>query len=138
MLYICKIDKEIYSVITKDIKSDDIIITDERIEHIKNRHPKDIDLFYKHIHEIIRDPDYILKANKPNTALILKNIVVDNKKFQLILRLKTSTDPKEYKNSVITFLNINENKYNRYLKYKKYCTIEKLKIYSQTKSRNRL
>ena len=53
MLHIGKINKEIYSVITKDILTDEIIITDERIEHIKNRHPNDIELFYKYIHEIL-------------------------------------------------------------------------------------
>ena len=119
MLYIGKIDLKIYKAVTKDITSDEVIITDERIEHIKNRHPKDIDLFYKYIYEIINNPDYILEANKPNTAFILKNIIENNKKFQLIVRLKTSLDPNEYKNSIITFLQINENKYNRYLKYKK-------------------
>lgn len=31
-----KIDQEIYQCITNDIVTDEVIITDERIEHIKN------------------------------------------------------------------------------------------------------
>ena len=119
MLHIGKIDIKIYSVITQDISSDDIIITDERIEHIKNRHPKDIELFYRYIREIIESPDYILEANRPNTAFVLKNIAENNRNFQVIVKLKTSAESNEYKNSIITFLQINENKYKRYLKYKK-------------------
>lgn len=36
-----KIDKNIYKCITTDIVTDEVIITDERIQHIKERHPND-------------------------------------------------------------------------------------------------
>lgn len=73
--------------------------------------------------EMIEKPDYILQANKPITALILKHIVENNKNYQLILKLKTSADPAEYKNSIITFLKVEEKRYNRYLITKKDFTI---------------
>jgi len=72
--------------------------------------------------EIIENPDYILEANKPNTAFVLKHIEDNGKNYQLILRLKTSQDPKDYLNSIITFLKVEEKRYNRYLRTKKHFT----------------
>ena len=36
-----KIDIEIYKCVAEDIVTDEVIITDERIQHIKSRHPDD-------------------------------------------------------------------------------------------------
>ena len=114
-----KIDIKKYSVITADIKTNEVIITDTQINHIKERHPNDLDLFYKYGSHIIENPDYMLEANKPNTAVVLKEIVDNDNRFQLILRLKTSDDPLEFKNSIITFMKIDEKRYKKYLKSKK-------------------
>nr|DAI89189.1 MAG TPA: minor capsid protein [Caudoviricetes sp.] len=113
-----KIDREIYKCITEDIRTDEVIITDERIKHVKERHPDDYERFCSYIPQIIEEPDYIIKANKPNTATILKEIIEDGKKFQLVLRIKTSEDNPAFKNSVITFLNIKERTWNKYLRNK--------------------
>ena len=116
---ICKIDKEIYKCVTSDIQTDEVIITDTQIEHIKERHPNDYERYFGYVKEIIKHPDYILEANKPNTAFILKHIIDNNKNYQLILRIKTSNDPVGYKNSVITFLKVEDKRYRRYLRTKK-------------------
>lgn len=113
-----KIDRNIYKCVTDDITTDEVIITDERIMHIKERHPNDYERFYSYIPEALGNPDYIIKANKPDTATVLKEIVENGKKFQLVLRLKTSKDKPKFKNSVITFLNINERTWNKYLRNK--------------------
>lgn len=42
MLLVGKIKREIYSCITEDIKTDEVIITEERVQHIKDRHPNDV------------------------------------------------------------------------------------------------
>lgn len=113
-----RIDKDIYKCITEDITTDEVIITEERIAHIKERHPSDYERFYSYIPEIIKAPDYILKSTKPNTAMILKEIADEKEKFQLILRIKTSEDNKAFKNSIITFLKVNERTWNKYLRNK--------------------
>ena len=114
-----KIDIEKNKCVTDDITTDEVIITDEQIQHIKERHPNDYEKYFGYVREIISDPDYILEANKPYTAFILKHIVDNGRKYQVILRLKTSADPKEYKNSIITFLMVGEKRYKRYLRTKK-------------------
>ena len=114
--HICKLDKSLYSVVTKDIATDDVIITDNQIKHIKERHPGDYDIFARYGASVITNPDYILGANKPFSAMLLKEIDEKGQKLKLILRLKTSTDPENYKNSVITFQVIDEKRFNRYVR----------------------
>ena len=114
-----KLDIGKYKCVADDITTSDVIITDERIQHIKDRHPNDFERYEKYMVEIIENPDYILQSDMPNTAFVLKEIVEADEKFQLILRLKVSTDPETYKNSVITFLKISVKKWNKYLRNKK-------------------
>ena len=119
MYIIGKINRNIYKCITDDIVTEDVIITDERISHIKERHPNDYERYYAYLLDIIRDPDYILEANKPKTAFVLKEIFDGNEKFQLILRLITSDDNVNYSNSIITFLKVSDKKWNKYLRNKR-------------------
>lgn len=119
MYLVGKIDIGIYNCITKDITTDEVIITDKQIDHIKNRHPNDYELFNKYFEKIVEQPDYIIEANKPFTALILKEIQIDNKKFKTVVRLATSNDTPSYKNSIITFMKIDDREWNRILKNKK-------------------
>ncbi len=119
MKFIGKIDIEIYKCITKDIKTDEVIITDKQIEHIKQRHPSDFERFSKYFECIVTQPNYIIEANKPNTALILKEIQIDGIRFKTVLRLATSFDEREFKNSIITFMKIDEKEWNRLLRNKK-------------------
>lgn len=84
-----RIDRKIYECITDDITTDEVIITEERIQHIVERHPNDYEQYYAYLKTVVEDPDYIIEANKPNTALILKEIIEsDERQFKTILRLK--------------------------------------------------
>ena len=80
-----KIDIEIYKCVTEDIQTDEVIITERQIEHIKERHPSDYERYFSYAHEIIREPDYILEANKPNTAFVLKLLLITGKTISLYL-----------------------------------------------------
>ncbi len=117
--YVGKIDKNIYKCVTSDILTDEVIITDERIEHIKERHPNDYERFCQYMKEAITAPTYIIESKKPNTALVLKEIIDGEKRFKIVLRIITSTDNKEYKNSIITFMKIDEKEWKRMVKNKK-------------------
>ena len=117
-MYICKIDIEKYRCITQDIISDEVIITDKQIAHIRERHPNDFERFSCFFEEIVKAPDYILKANRPNTALILKKVSIGGEVCKTVLRLAASSDNPEYKNSILTFMRINEKDWNRLIKNK--------------------
>ena len=107
-----KIDKEIYKCITESIITDEVVITDNQIKHIKERHPNDYE-------RLISKPDYIVETSKPNTALILKEIIVEKEQFKTVLRLAISADNQEYKNSIITFMKIDKKEWNRLLRNKR-------------------
>ena len=120
MYIVGKIDVKIYRCISEYIITDEVIITDERVGHVKERHPDDYEKYFEYLKEIVEHPDYIIEANKPDTALILKQIIESKEKqFKTVLRLKTSTDKPEYKNSIITFMKINEKEWKRLLRNKR-------------------
>ena len=109
-----RINRNIYECVTRNI------ITEERIEHIKERHPTDFERYNKYLEEIIGNPDYIIEANKSNTAILLKEIIDgDSNRFKLVLRIAVKDDPVEYRNSVISFWHIGETTWNKMLKNKK-------------------
>ena len=114
-----RINKDIYKCVTEDIITDEVIITDKQIQHIKERHPNNYECYYGYFGEIVSNPDYIIRANKPNTALILKEIIEENEVFKTVLRLATPKDSSNYKNSIITFMKIDEKEWNRVLRNKK-------------------
>lgn len=113
------IDIEKYRCITDDITTKEVIITEAQIQHIKDHHPGDYERFEKYLSDILAAPDYIIESNKPATAVILKEIFDNGERCQMILRLCTSNDPSEYKNSIITFMKIDEKRWGRYLRVKK-------------------
>ena len=113
--FVCKLDKELYKVVTEDIRTDEVIITDERIQHIQERHPDDYERFSTYLAEIIQSPDYIIRDPRPQTGMLLKEITVGEtgEHFRLALRLAASQDPVHYKNSIITFLKIRQKEWER-------------------------
>lgn len=114
-----KINKDIYKCVTDDILTDEVIITDERIKHIMERHPNDYERYFLYMKEIVESPDYIIETKKPNTALILKSFNDGGTPFKTVLRLITSSDNKSFKNSIITFMKIDEKEWKRLIKNKK-------------------
>lgn len=114
-----KIDIQKYKCVTPEIMTDEVIITDERIGHIKERHPNDYERFCSYIPQIVEDPDYIIEANKPNTAVVLKEIQASGERFKLILRLKVDSDPDGYKNSIMSFWLIGDTTWRKTIKNKK-------------------
>lgn len=117
--YIGKINTDIYKCVTENIQTDEVIITDERILHIKDRHPNDFERYCGYMREIVEEPDYIIEANKPHTALILKKFSDGAETFKTVLRLVTPADNPAIKNSIITFMKIDEKEWNRLIRNKK-------------------
>lgn len=114
-----RINRDIYSCVTEDIVTDEVIITDERIQHIKERHPNDFERYNEYIRLAVENPEYIIEANKEKSALILKSFSEGSEQFKMVLRLITSTDNPEYKNSIITFMKIDEKEWKRLINNKK-------------------
>lgn len=73
--YIGKIgaEKEIEAEFGK-LYSDDIIITDERITHIKDHHIEDYSLFEKNAKEAVVNPDAVTKDGKNTNTVLWLNV----------------------------------------------------------------
>ncbi|MDD6108434.1 MAG: PBECR2 nuclease fold domain-containing protein [Clostridiales bacterium] len=114
-----KINIATYRCVSAEIVTDEVVMTEERIEHIRKRHPNDYERFCTYIPRMIAEPDYIVQANKANTAVILKEIKENGEKFKLILRIKMQHDPADYRNSVLSFWRIGDTTWRKTLKNKK-------------------
>ena len=117
--YICDLNPEIYKAAVPTITTEHVIITDKQLEHIRERHPDISATVMEQLTEIIHAPDYIIETDMPYTANILKHLEINGKGYQLVLRIRTDSDPEEFPNSVITFMSVNEKRYRQYLRNRK-------------------
>ncbi|MDR0858394.1 MAG: hypothetical protein LBN97_05150 [Oscillospiraceae bacterium] len=101
------------------VSTAEVIITDERIQHINEGHPGDYTNYSHLIPQIISDPDYILTANRPDTILLIKKFTMEAVHLELVLKLKLTSDNPEYKNSILSFWKIDRKEYNRLSNNKK-------------------
>jgi hypothetical protein len=115
--HIATINKDLYACVCADIASDDVIISKERIQHIKERHPRDIKLFENYAENILLDPDYIIESEEENTAVILKTIPPNN--LKLVLKICTTKDKAFSSNWIVTFFRVKDKDFNKLLKNKK-------------------
>lgn len=89
------------------IQTDEIIVTNERIGHIKERHPEDYKLFEKYGRESVSCPDVIIKDIKhKGTVFMVKKLPETN--LNVVVRVVLETDDCKLKNSVMTFYRIRE------------------------------
>ncbi len=114
-----RIDIEKYKCVTEDVQTDEVILTDVQTAHIQEHHPDSYERVIESIPSVLSDPDFIIEANKANTAVLLKEIPHRKEKIKLILRLKGKDDPKEYKNSIISCWVIGDTTWRKNIKNKK-------------------
>lgn len=103
-------------MVEHDLVEDEVIITEQQITHIEEGHPGDYVRLAPYIPEILQHPDYILRGNRPHTALVIKQILTPEINAEIVLRLKVTDDPVEYKNSIITMWNISQKRLCRLLR----------------------
>lgn len=92
----------------ENLQTDDIIITNERLEHIKEQHQIDYALFERYGREVVQEPDIIIKDEKHiATVFMIKRFI--NINLNAVVRVAMGTDSGELKNSVMTFYRIRES-----------------------------
>lgn len=102
-----KLDTQPLEIEFGKLKTDELIVTNERIEHIKSRHPEDFNLFEKYSLSVVVEPDFIIKDEKNvNTVFMVKKL--ENTNLNLVVKIILETDEKDLKNSVMTFYRIRE------------------------------
>lgn len=113
-----RLDNKIYKERYKDLITDEVIITDNQIEHIKERRGEDFYKKYKNeFNNIINNPDYIFEdSKKKNTLLVCKCFKDDSKYINIVLKLILSDDNPNFKNSIITAILESQNRFERRLR----------------------
>lgn len=102
-----KIDTSVLEPAFGKILTDDVIVTSERIEHIKAHHPQDYELFEMYGKECISNPDVIVQdIDKTGTIFMVKNL--SNTNLNVIIRLVLEHEDSKLKNSVMTFWRIRD------------------------------
>ena len=117
--YVGKIDKTIFQCVAAEILTDEVVITEERIEHA-NRHDGAYDKYGNLIRSALTKPDYIIEEGRANTGLVIKKVATEEGKYlQIVLRVHVASDTDGYKNSVISFWDVGEKRVKRYLRNRK-------------------
>lgn len=119
MRFLGKINTDLFSFIRAEIKSDDVIITKRQFLHIAEKHPDVLDFFDSYFPDMLENPDYIIEADKPKTAILLYKEPFSDKTAKAVLRLASADDNPEYINSIITFMRIDDKELARLLRNKK-------------------
>ena len=94
--YIGKLNIEFLEAEFGKLATDELILTDERDAHIKQRHGQDYILFHQCLYDVVEMPDMILKDSKNhNTVFYIKYI--EETHLNIVVRLslavgKTQTD----------------------------------------------
>ena len=105
------------SVTNKKILTDEVVLTDNRIEHIiKRRGQAFYDEYSKYFSNIISAPDYISKDSKDDTAIISKTFMHKGVSVNLVLRLAVEGDNPSYKNSIITAIKESDKRFAQRLR----------------------
>lgn len=90
-----------------ELQTNEIIITNERFEHIKERHNEDAHLFEEYAAITVTTPDVVIKDTEHNgTVFMVKKLPETN--LNVVVRLALNTDKQGLKNSVMTFYRIRE------------------------------
>ena len=105
--------------------SNEIIITEERECHIKNRHPQDYEIFVQYGVDILLNPDFVIKDTlNIGTIFFVKKL--EGTSLNVVVRLVLSSDHPDYKNSVMTAYRLRDKnleklikKHNNNILYKK-------------------
>ena len=116
--YIGKLNTEILKEEFGELATDELILMDERDDHIKERHEDDYKLFHQVVFEVINTPDIILKDSKNNnTVFYIKYIEETN--MNVVIKLVIEKEDTDKKNSIITAYQLGEKTLKRVKKKNK-------------------
>lgn len=119
MIFAGKIDKNKLKKYKERLVTENVILTAERLKHIQEHHPGDYEKYGMYIKEVLKNPDYIIDDNKnTDTVIYLKNIQVNNKNIQVVVRLNTNIYEKSKQNSIITLWKIKDKTYKQLIRNK--------------------
>jgi len=108
---IAKIDTDMLSGRWGQVRAN-VVLTDERIAHIVERHSEDYAALAEHIPFAIQSPSFILEDSKhENTAMFIRRF--ENSSMNVLVRLALEKDQSDLESSVITVFRLGETTLRR-------------------------
>lgn len=97
-----------------NLVTEEIVVTDERLMHILQNHPQDMELFLQYGKSSVENPDMVIQdlSNK-GTLFMIKKLPDTN--LNVIVRLVLEGEDEKRKNSVMTFYRIREKNLTKLL-----------------------
>lgn len=96
------------------LRTTEVVVTEERVAHIKERHPEDFTLFEQYGAETVLFPDLLILDEKhAGTVFAVRRLEESN--LNVVVRLALETDKNEYKNSVMTFYRLHDRNLKKLL-----------------------
>ena len=89
------------------LQTTEVVVTNERIAHIKERHPEDYLLFEQYGRISVLSPDILIQDIK-NTGTVFAVKRLPETNLNVVLRLVLDTDHPDFKNSVMTFYRLRD------------------------------
>ena len=96
------------------LRTTEVVVTEERVAHIRERHPEDFALFEQYGAEAVLSPDLmILDEKHVGTVFAVRRLAESN--LNVVVRLALETDKNDYKNSVMTFYRLRDKNLKKLL-----------------------
>lgn len=102
-----RLNLSILSVYRDKLVTDETTVTDERLMHIKQKHPQDIELFGQYGKLCVEDPDMVIRDMEHDGAVFMVKRLPETN-LNVVVRLVLQGENEEHKNSVMTFYRIRE------------------------------
>ena len=100
------------------LRTNQVVLTPERMEHIRETHPLDVSLLLLHGMDLVAKPDIILLDKKnADTILMIKRLPDTN--LNVVIRLALASDPSERMNSIMTFFRLRGKNLQKMIKRQK-------------------
>ena len=92
-----------------------VVLTEERIAHIREGHSRDYSLYHAYIPEAIENPDYVIEdADKESTVMLVKHI--EGTGINVIVVLAYENGDSSIESSVLTMYRIGTKRLRRLLR----------------------
>lgn len=101
MHYIGKIDKRKIGKYSAKIITEDVILTDERKQHIYEDHIKDYEVIIRNIDRVVLNPNEVLEDSKNKDTLLFIDKLNSNN-LNVVVKLSTINNKKHPQNSIMT------------------------------------
>lgn len=101
MHYIGKIDKRKIGKYSTKIITEDVILTDERKQHIYENHIKDYEIIIRNIDRVVLNPNEVLEDYKNKDTLLFIDKLKSNN-LNVVVKLSTTNNEEHPQNSIMT------------------------------------